>query len=146
MVGKRKYAATVAAWWYRAGGWLFCALTVPLLAANWPAWRGPAGNGIATETNLPLHWNTNENVRWSERLVGSGARSSSMSSPVLAGDRLYLPNRNADVFVLRAGPKFELLAINSIGGEPMIASLAVSGGDIFIRTDKNLWCIGQRRD
>src|SRR5438105_2461402 len=25
-----------------------------LLASNWPAWRGPEGNGIAPDTNLPL--------------------------------------------------------------------------------------------
>ena len=61
---------------------------------------------------------------------------------LLASDRLYVPNRNADVFVLKAGPKFDLLAVNSIGSELMNASLAVSDGDIFIRTDKNLWCIG----
>jgi outer membrane protein assembly factor BamB len=79
---------------------------------------------------------------WTERLTGSGASSASWSSPVLSGDRLYVPNRNADVFVLKAAPKFDLLAINSISREPMSASLAVSDGDIFIRTDKNLWCIG----
>ncbi len=82
---------------------------------------------------------------WSERLPGTGARNSSMSSPVLAGDRIYVPNQNGDVFVLRAGPKFELLAVNSIGGEPMIASPAVSEGDVFLRTDKALWCIGPSR-
>ncbi len=62
---------------------------------------------------------------------------------MLAGDRLYAANRNADVFVLRASPKFECLATNSIGSEPMNASLAVSDGDIFMRTDKKLWCIGE---
>jgi len=65
---------------------------------------------------------------------------------VLAGDRLYVPNKNADVFVLRASPKFECLATNSIGGEPINASLAVSDGEVFIRTDKRLWCIGEQRD
>lgn len=79
---------------------------------------------------------------WTERLPSTGALGASWSSPVLAGDRLYVPNRNADVFVLKAGPKFDLLAVNSIGGEVMNASLAVSEGNIFIRTDKNLWCIG----
>jgi outer membrane protein assembly factor BamB len=78
---------------------------------------------------------------WTERLPSTGALGASWSSPVLAGDRLYVPNRSADVLVLKAGPKFDLLAINSIGGELMNASLAVSDGDIFIRTDKNLWCI-----
>jgi outer membrane protein assembly factor BamB len=82
---------------------------------------------------------------WSERLPGTGASGSSWSSPVLVGDRLYVPNRNADVFVLKAAPQFELLGVNSIGGEPMNASLAVSDGEIFIRTDKNLWCISPPR-
>jgi outer membrane protein assembly factor BamB len=82
---------------------------------------------------------------WTERLPSTGAVGSSWSSPVLAGDRLYVPNRNGDVFVLKVGPKFDLLAVNSIGGERMNASLAVSDGDIFIRTDKNLWCIGSPR-
>jgi hypothetical protein len=81
---------------------------------------------------------------WTERSPSTGALAASWSSPVLAGDRLYVPNRHADVFVLKAGPKFNLLAVNSIGCEVMNASLAVSDGDIFIRTDKNLWCIGSR--
>ena len=80
-------------------------------------------------------------IVWDERLTGTGARNSSWSSPVLAGDRLYVPNRNADVFVLRASPKFECLATNSIGGEVLNASLAVSEGEIFIRTHDQLWCI-----
>ena len=82
---------------------------------------------------------------WEERLTGTGARNGSYSSPVLAGDRLYVANKNADVFVLRAAPKFECFATNSIGGEPMNASLAVSDGAIFIRTDVALWCIARER-
>jgi outer membrane protein assembly factor BamB len=82
---------------------------------------------------------------WTERLASTGAMGSSWSSPVLADNRLYIPNRNADVFVLKAGPKFDLLAVNSIGGERMNSSLAVSDGDIFMRTDKSLWCIGSIR-
>jgi outer membrane protein assembly factor BamB len=79
---------------------------------------------------------------WEERLTGTGARNASWSSPVLVDDRLYAANQNADVFVLRASPKFECLATNSIGGESMNASLAVSDGEIFLRTDRHLWCIG----
>jgi len=80
---------------------------------------------------------------WDERLTGSGAKNSSWASPVLAGDRLYVPNQNADVFVLRAGPKFECLATNSFGGEMMNASLSVSDGEIFIRTHQSLWCVAE---
>ncbi len=82
---------------------------------------------------------------WTERLTGTGGSGGSWSSPVLVGDRLYVPNRNADVFVLKAAPRFELLAVNSIGGEPMSASLAVSEGNVFIRTKTKLWCIGTDR-
>jgi outer membrane protein assembly factor BamB len=80
---------------------------------------------------------------WDERLTGTGAKNSSWSSFVLAGDRLYVPNQNADVFVLRASPSFERLAINSLGGEPMNASLAVADGAIFVRTDRHLWCVAE---
>ena len=82
---------------------------------------------------------------WDERLTGSGARNASWSSPILANDRVYVPNQNADVFVLRASPQFECLATNSIGSEPMNASLAVSDGEVFIRTHKQLWCVSERK-
>src|SRR5262249_52597412 len=54
------------------------------------------------------------------------------------------PPKNADVFVLRVNPSFECLATNSIGGEPMNASPAVSEGEILIHKDKHLWCIGKQ--
>ena len=71
-----------------------------------------------------------------------GGRTSSWSSMVLAGDRIYLVTRNSDTIVLRAAPKFEQLAVNSLGDGMMNASPAVSGGRIFLRTHKRLWCIG----
>lgn len=84
---------------------------------------------------------TGKNI-WTERLPSTSGSGASWASPVLVGNRLYVPNRNADVFVLKANPKFELQAVNSIGGEPMSASLAVADGNILLRTDRNLWCIG----
>jgi len=84
------------------------------------------------------------NKVWEERLKGSGSRNSSWSSILLAEGKIYIPNQSGDVFVLRASPKFELLATNSIG-EPTNASLAASGGELFLRTDKGLWCIADRK-
>jgi outer membrane protein assembly factor BamB len=80
-------------------------------------------------------------VVWEQRLSGSGTRNASWASVLVAGGRIYVPNQNADVFVLQAGTNFIGLATNSIGGEKMNASLAVSNGDIFLRTHKRLWCI-----
>jgi hypothetical protein len=44
------------------------------------------------------------------------------------------------VYVIKAGPNYELLAKNSIG-ESIMASPAVSGGKMFVRALKHLYCI-----
>jgi hypothetical protein len=59
---------------------------------------------------------------------------------ISAVGRLYVINQGGDTFVLKASPRYEVLATNSIG-ETTIGSLAVSGGDIFIHTYNNLWCV-----
>ncbi len=81
---------------------------------------------------------------WEERINGPGAQDGSWSALVLAGDRIYGVNRSGDGFVARATPKFELLAMNTVG-EPMNASPALSDGEIFLRTWKGLWCLGEPR-
>jgi outer membrane protein assembly factor BamB len=97
-------------------------------------WYSIDQDGIAACRDLK----TGEKV-WEERLQGPGARGSSWSSMLLANGKIYVPNQSGDVFVLRAGPKFELLSTNSVH-EPTNASLAASNGDLFLRTDKSLWC------
>jgi outer membrane protein assembly factor BamB len=63
---------------------------------------------------------------------------------LVAGDgKLYVPSKDGVVRVALAGPKFQLLAANDIG-EMIVASLAVSDGDIFIRGEKHLFCIGAK--
>jgi outer membrane protein assembly factor BamB len=81
------------------------------------------------------------NLVWEQQLTGSGAKNSCWSSPIIAHGRIYVPNQNGDVFVLRASPTYDCLATNSIGGELMNASLALSNGAIFIRTASRLWCV-----
>ena len=81
---------------------------------------------------------------WEERLHGPAAKSDNWSSMVVADAKLYAINQGGDSFVLRASPNFEVLATNSIS-EPTIASMAVSNGDLFIRTHKALWCFRQSR-
>ena len=57
---------------YAAAALSVSLLSSPGLADNWPAWRGAEGSGISRETNLPLHWSTNENVRWRVALPDRG--------------------------------------------------------------------------
>ena len=81
---------------------------------------------------------------WEERLKGPAPKSDNWSSMVVSDGKLYVINQGGDAFVLRAAPRFEVLATNSLS-EPTIGSIAVSDGEIFIRTHKALWCLGEAR-
>lgn len=74
-----------------------------------------------------------------ERLAGK-----SWSSLVAAGNRLYVTTQEGDTYVLAASPRFEQIAKNSIG-EHVLSSLAVSNGELFIRSYKHLWCISVKK-
>ena len=63
------------------------------------------------------------------------------ASPVGADGRIYLSTEEGDVVVLRRGPELEILAVNSMG-EQMIATPAIAGRDIFVRTRESLYRIG----
>lgn len=71
------------------------------------------------------------------------------SSPVLADGKIYVTGESTGVTtVFRAGPKFEILASNTFD-DPCspycLASVAVSQGQLFVKTDAHLWVVGQRR-
>jgi outer membrane protein assembly factor BamB len=76
---------------------------------------------------------------WRQRAAGS-----TWSSSVLSGDKIYVTAQTGETVVWRADPrKLEVLHRNDLG-EPTRASPAVSDGQVFIRTDKHLYCIGRR--
>jgi outer membrane protein assembly factor BamB len=77
---------------------------------------------------------------WEKRLRGSGSQGGCWSSMTMANGIIYLPNQSGDVFVFRASPKFERLAVNSVD-ESTNASLAASSGQLFLRTNEALWCL-----
>src|SRR4249919_3797850 len=54
-------------------------------AGNWLGWRGPDGNGTYQGKKLPLHWSTNENVRWRISLPDRGN-----STPIVWGNRVFV--------------------------------------------------------
>src|SRR5262245_35039655 len=54
-------------------------------AENWPAWRGPAANGVSKETNLPVRWSKTENIAWRLALP-----EWSGSTAIIWGDRIFL--------------------------------------------------------
>lgn len=64
------------------------------------------------------------------------------ASPVLADGKLYILNENAVMSIVSVGPEFKLLAANELDGSYTLASPAVSGSQLFIRTSTHLYCIG----
>jgi outer membrane protein assembly factor BamB len=77
--------------------------------------------------------------KYLQRLQHAGSGFS--SSPVAADGRIYFASEDGDVFVVRAGPDFELLSTNPMG-EVIMATPAISSGMIFIRTLQHLFAIG----
>jgi outer membrane protein assembly factor BamB len=66
------------------------------------------------------------------------------ASPVLADGRIYITSEEGVTTVFAAGPKFEVLSENAVD-EYVLSSVAVSNGQIFLRTDKHLYAIGDAK-
>jgi outer membrane protein assembly factor BamB len=71
---------------------LTCCLTLALFfvpvvvhGGDWQAWRGPHGNGVTDETDIPDRWSKTENIHWKVPIPGRG-----YSSPIIWGKRIFL--------------------------------------------------------
>jgi outer membrane protein assembly factor BamB len=65
------------------------------------------------------------------------------ASPVEAGGLLYFPSETGVTYVVRAGDSFEVVAKNTLGA-PLLASPAVVGDRLLLRTQEELVCIGEK--
>jgi outer membrane protein assembly factor BamB len=68
--------------------------------------------------------------------------SNFMGSPVAFGDYILMTSDEGTTYMVRAGPKHEIVRINSID-EPVYSSLAPANGRIYIRAARHLYAIGQ---
>lgn len=134
-------------------------LTASACAANWPAWRGPLGTGACLETNLPLHWSTNENVRWRAPLPERGN-----STPIVWGNRVFVTqaiekenrrllmcfDKTSGKLVWKSGVTYEekepthptnpyCSASPVTDGQVVIASFGSAGLSAFDFSGKQLW-------
>jgi len=78
-------------------------------------------------------------TRWQARLAGNYS-----ASPVYADGRIYFLSEEGVATVIAPGKEFNRLATASLNGATL-ASMAVSGGSIFIRSDTSLYRIGTKR-
>ena len=63
------------------------------------------------------------------------------ASPVAATGKLYLASEEGDVIVLKLGKNYEVLATNKMGEEMFVSSPVIVGGDLFLRSQDELFCI-----
>jgi len=76
---------------------------------------------------------------YTQRLEGASA----WSSPIVTADGLIYLASSRTTFVVKAGPKFELVATNPLD-DPNHASAAVSDGRIYLKGQKFIYCIAQK--
>jgi outer membrane protein assembly factor BamB len=84
------------------------------------------------------------NVETGDRLWRERLRGKFQASPVAGAGKVYFASVEGVVIVLKAGPKFEVLARNDLG-ESIVASPALAQGAIFIRGEKHLFCIEEEK-
>ena len=80
-------------------------------------------------------------IHFSERLKGPSQGFT--ASPVAADGKLYFTGELGDVFVLRVGDTFSVLATNRLA-ETCLSTPAISGGCLFFRTREHLVAVGAR--
>lgn len=80
--------------------------------------------------------------KYRARVAGRGG-SAFTASPVAADGKLYFASEEGDVFVLRAGPEYQLIARNPVN-EILMATPAISNGMIYVRGQHYLFAFGSQ--
>lgn len=93
-----------------------------------------SNQGVLTSYNAK----TGERI-YQERLGGRGGAFT--SSPVASDGKLYLSSEDGEIFVVKAGAKYELLATNPVG-EVMMATPAISDGMLIVRGINHVFAFG----
>ena len=84
-------------------------------AAQWPQFRGPSGQGHASETGLPLEWSESRNVLWKTPVPGRG-----WSSPSISGGRVWLTTSIEGSEGRRRGVSLRALAFDVASGREVV--------------------------
>lgn len=77
---------------------------------------------------------------------GRGGRGGQdYGSPILADGKIYFTSRRGETFVLKAGDTLEQLAANRVSAdvEDFSATPAISDGELYLRSDKHLYCVAK---
>jgi outer membrane protein assembly factor BamB len=105
------------------------------------------GSGIVVDGYLYMPWDTNSidciDPKTGKQVWRGRTKGPAWGSLVMAGGHAYLTDKKGRTTVFKPNPeKFEALATNELG-EDSNSTPAISDGQIFIRTFKNLYCISE---
>jgi hypothetical protein len=73
----------------------------------------------------------------------TGSPGGYFASPILVDGRIYLASDRGTVTVVKAGDSFQVLARNELR-EPVLASPAVSGNTLYVRSSRSLWAFAEK--
>ena len=96
-----------------------------------------ANNGVVTAYNAK----TGERI-YQNRLGGKGSSYAFTASPVASDGKLYFTSEDGEIFVVKAGPAFEILSVNKMG-EVILATPAISQKMLIVRTLNHVYGIGE---
>jgi outer membrane protein assembly factor BamB len=77
--------STLNSFFWNAWAGVLYVMAASAMAGDWPAFRGPNGNGVAQEDKAPLRWSPDKNVRWKVSLPGPGN-----SSPIVSRGHVFV--------------------------------------------------------
>lgn len=88
-------------------GLLLAAVTgVSHAATPWPEFRGPTGDGVSRERNLPITWSETDGIAWKTPVPGKA-----WSSPVIADGTVWMTNATED------GTRLSAVAVDAATGK-----------------------------
>ncbi len=116
------------------------------------AWRKPRGSPytptplvygnhlyICNDSGVLTVYDASTGAQLYVNRIGT-TNSTFSASPIAAGGRVYFSSEDGEVFVVKAGAVYELLATNRMG-EPLMATPAASDGVILIRGQRHLFAV-----
>ncbi|NBO92548.1 MAG: polyvinylalcohol dehydrogenase [Planctomycetia bacterium] len=124
---------------------LLCLLALPIYAADWPQWRGPARDGISAETGLLKKWpEGGPKLLWKTNKAGNGLSSAAVVGGIVytmgaRGDDEYalaFDGKGQELWATKLGPVHDWKANQWSRGS--LATPSVVGDHVYVLTSKGL--------
>jgi outer membrane protein assembly factor BamB len=94
---------------------------------------------ICNDNGVLTVYNAHTGAQIYQHRIGT-TNSTFSASPIASGGRVYFSSEDGEVFVIKAGPTYELLSVNRMG-EPLMATPAASDGIIVMRGQRHLFAV-----